>query len=51
MDHVRRGTLVILIVTLLAAGLIWYYFAKVYDGDPSMRGTLVEVPDECHRLY
>jgi hypothetical protein len=51
MDHVRRGTLVILIVTLLAAGLIWYYFAKVYDGDSSKRGTLVEVPYECHCLY
>ena len=51
MDHVRRGTLVLLIVTLLAAGLIWYYFAKVYDGDPSMRGTLVEVPYERHCIY
>ncbi len=47
MNHVRRGTLVLLIVTVLAAALIWYYFAKVYDGDPSMRGTLVEC--SCHR--
>ena len=51
MDHVRRGRLVLVIVTVLAAALIWYYFAKVYDGDPSMRGTLVEVSDECDRLY
>ena len=42
MEHLRRGTLVILIVTVLAAALIWYYFAKVYDGNTSMRGTLVE---------
>lgn len=47
MEHVRRGTLVLVIVTLLAAALVWYYFAKVYDGDPSMRGTLVGC--DCHR--
>ena len=51
MDHVRRGTLVLVIVTVLAAALIWYYFARVYDGDASIRGTLVEVPYECYRLY
>ena len=42
MEHVRRGTLLILIVMVLAASLIWYYFAKVYDGNSSVRGTLVE---------
>ena len=42
MDHVRRGTLVLIIVTLLAAAGVWYYFAKVYDGDASVRGTLVQ---------
>ena len=42
MDHVRRGTLVLIIVTLLTAALVWYYFAKVYDGDASVRGTLVQ---------
>ena len=47
MEHVRRGTLVLVIVTLLAVGLIWYYFAKVYDGDSLMRGTLVEC--NCHK--
>lgn len=51
MDHVRRGTLVLVIVMVLAVALIWYYFAKVYNGDPSMRGTLVEVPYECYCLY
>lgn len=45
MEHVRRGTLVLVIVTVLAAALVWYYFAKVYDSDSSMRGTLVEVSD------
>lgn len=46
MEHLRRGTLVILIVTVLASALIWYYFAKIYDGDTSMRGTLVEQADD-----
>ena len=35
----------VLIVAVLAAALTWYYFAKVYDGEPSVRGTLVEWED------
>ena len=46
MNHLRRRTLVILIVTVLASALIWYYFANVYDGNPSIRGTLVEQETE-----
>lgn len=42
MNHLRRGTLLLLIVTVLAAALIWYYFTNVYEGSPSVRGTLVE---------
>lgn len=42
MEQVRRGTLVMLIVMVVAVALVWYYFAQVYDGTPSTRGTLVE---------
>ena len=42
MDQIRRGTLFLLIVSVLCAVLLWYYFTKVYDGDPAVKGTLVE---------
>lgn len=43
MDHVRRGTLLLVIVLVLAAALIWYYFANVYESGSSVRGALVEM--------
>ena len=48
MEQVRRGTLLLLIVTVLAIALVWYYFAKVYEGTSSMQGTLVEREVEIH---
>ena len=48
MEQVRRGTLVILIVMVLAVALVWYYFSQVYEGTPSTRGTLVEQEVESY---
>lgn len=42
MRHIERGKILLVILTVIAAAFIWYYFTKVYAKEDAIRGTLVQ---------